>query len=299
MRPRRYRYRGRARAARTRDAPTSAEALYAAERTLLEGFRVIPLIHLPDVYGVSPRVKGGPASRRRASGASRISGWKARGHDVPYRLLLIFTVAVVASVAVVDLLVLGNTRAAFERVEAQRARRAGAQFRKEFDRRRREIVRAVNAIAASEATRKSPSRRTTRAYYDYAAPAGRHPRSGYAGTGRGRRRDRSSAAMAGALRLQGGVAHGGEDWKQRGAFLRREELPEGVTLALVAVAGGGRGRPQAVRGRRAAVGPRVPLHAGAAGRDARAAVSQPGARFTPAELIDAAVRRPVPEYCVR
>ena len=38
----------------------SPEQLYAAERALLEGFRTIPLIHLPDVYGVSPRVKGGP-----------------------------------------------------------------------------------------------------------------------------------------------------------------------------------------------------------------------------------------------
>jgi ABC-type transport system substrate-binding protein len=38
----------------------SPEQVYAAERALLEGFRVIPLIHLPDVYGVSPRVKGGP-----------------------------------------------------------------------------------------------------------------------------------------------------------------------------------------------------------------------------------------------
>jgi ABC-type transport system substrate-binding protein len=38
----------------------SPETLFAAERALLEGFRVIPLIHLPDVYGVSPRVKGGP-----------------------------------------------------------------------------------------------------------------------------------------------------------------------------------------------------------------------------------------------
>jgi hypothetical protein len=36
----------------------SPEALYAAERALLEGFRVIPLFHLPDVYGVNPRVKG-------------------------------------------------------------------------------------------------------------------------------------------------------------------------------------------------------------------------------------------------
>ena len=38
----------------------SLEALQAAERALLEGFRVVPLLHLPDVYGVSPRVKGGP-----------------------------------------------------------------------------------------------------------------------------------------------------------------------------------------------------------------------------------------------
>jgi peptide/nickel transport system substrate-binding protein len=38
----------------------SPETLWSAERALLEGFRVIPLIHLPDVYGVSPRVKGGP-----------------------------------------------------------------------------------------------------------------------------------------------------------------------------------------------------------------------------------------------
>lgn len=37
------------------------EALYLAERSLLEGYRVIPLFHLPDVYLVGPRVKGSPA----------------------------------------------------------------------------------------------------------------------------------------------------------------------------------------------------------------------------------------------
>jgi hypothetical protein len=36
------------------------EALYAAERALLDGFRVAPLFHLPDLYAVSARVKGGP-----------------------------------------------------------------------------------------------------------------------------------------------------------------------------------------------------------------------------------------------
>jgi peptide/nickel transport system substrate-binding protein len=38
----------------------SPEDLYSAERLLLDGFRVIPLFHLPDVYGVNSRVKGGP-----------------------------------------------------------------------------------------------------------------------------------------------------------------------------------------------------------------------------------------------
>ena len=38
----------------------SAEELYAAERALLDGVRVIPLFHLPDAYGAGPRVKGGP-----------------------------------------------------------------------------------------------------------------------------------------------------------------------------------------------------------------------------------------------
>ncbi len=36
------------------------ESLYFAERSLLEGYRVIPLFHLPDVYLVGPRVKGTP-----------------------------------------------------------------------------------------------------------------------------------------------------------------------------------------------------------------------------------------------
>ena len=35
------------------------EALFAAERALLDGFRVVPLFHLPVLYGVSPRVRGG------------------------------------------------------------------------------------------------------------------------------------------------------------------------------------------------------------------------------------------------
>jgi hypothetical protein len=36
------------------------EPLYAAERALLEGFRAVPLFHVPDLYAVAPRVRGGP-----------------------------------------------------------------------------------------------------------------------------------------------------------------------------------------------------------------------------------------------
>jgi ABC-type transport system substrate-binding protein len=36
------------------------EALYTAERALLEGFRAVPLFHVPDLYAVGPRVRGGP-----------------------------------------------------------------------------------------------------------------------------------------------------------------------------------------------------------------------------------------------
>jgi len=47
----------------------SADALLAAERSLLDGFHVIPLFHLPAIYGVSQRVKGGP-------GITRLGEWR-------------------------------------------------------------------------------------------------------------------------------------------------------------------------------------------------------------------------------
>ena len=39
---------------------SSAAGLYGEEHALLQSYRVIPLFHLPLVYGVSPRVRGGP-----------------------------------------------------------------------------------------------------------------------------------------------------------------------------------------------------------------------------------------------
>jgi ABC-type transport system substrate-binding protein len=46
--------------ARDPSASSSAEQNYTTERAWLDSFRVIPLVHLPDVYGVGPRVRGRP-----------------------------------------------------------------------------------------------------------------------------------------------------------------------------------------------------------------------------------------------
>ncbi|HUK17029.1 MAG TPA: ATP-binding protein [Bryobacteraceae bacterium] len=152
------------------------------------------------------------------------------------RLLLIFTIAVVASVALVEWLAIDATRRAFEQMEARRVDALVAQFRKEFARRGADIVRAVDGIAASDAAFAIASAPDPSAYYSEAAPM---------------------AAARGLALLElvaddGTIVSSAEwparfgykedwlaqrsDWKAAGAFLRREELPEGMTLALIAVA---------------------------------------------------------------
>jgi signal transduction histidine kinase len=151
------------------------------------------------------------------------------------RLLVIFTVAIAASVAVVDLLVLGSTRRAFERSETQRAEALVLQFRNEFDRRRRELVRTVNAIAASEAARHIAGNPDSTEYYDYAAPQAATHDLDLLELVAADGAIVSSAQWPARFGYHEEWLTGGEDWSQRGAFLRREELPLGVTLALVAV----------------------------------------------------------------
>lgn len=151
------------------------------------------------------------------------------------RLLLIFTIAIVAAVGVVELLAQSITRRTFEREESQRAAALAQQFRKEFQRRGQEIVRAVNAIAASNdaadiAISSDPAR-----YYDTAsAMAASHGLDlleliSSDGT------IVSSAEWPARFNYREDWITAPVDWKQRGAFLRREELEQGTVLALVAV----------------------------------------------------------------
>jgi two-component system nitrogen regulation sensor histidine kinase NtrY len=151
------------------------------------------------------------------------------------RLLLIFTVAVILSVTAVELLVSAGIEDRFERLESQRVDALVAQFRKEYDRSRQEIARAVSGIAASDT---AVHIATQSDYSQYVGEAG----------------DLAKAHGLDLLELvavDGTIISSAEwparfgykepwlaehpDWNARGAFLKREELPDGVALALVAV----------------------------------------------------------------
>ena len=154
------------------------------------------------------------------------------------KLLLIFTIAVIATVALVEVLVLGSTRRAFEGVESQRVDALVAQFQLEFDRSKQEIVRAVNGVARSDALRDFVTKADYWPYRDVD--------------------EAQNLASAQGLKLLELVADDGTiissaewqahygypeewltrpaDWHGMGAFLKREELADGVALSLVAVA---------------------------------------------------------------
>jgi signal transduction histidine kinase len=156
------------------------------------------------------------------------------------RLLLIFTVAVVASVGLVEWLVSATTHVRFERLESQRADALVAQFHSEYERRGQQIARTVNGIAASDTAVNIAAASDYSTYYaDAASLAATHsldllelvaPDGSIV----------SSAEWPARFGYQEEwiVRHSAADspdWKTRGAFLRREELPDGVILALVAV----------------------------------------------------------------
>jgi signal transduction histidine kinase len=151
------------------------------------------------------------------------------------RLLLIFTVAVVASVGMVEWLVSDSTREAFERAEAQRVDALVAQFRKEFDRRGADVVRAVKGIANSEtALNIAISPDPSEFYGEAGALAAAHGLDVLelvAGDGT----IISSAEWPARFGYKEDWLTAGPNWTARAAFLKREELPDGVALSLVAV----------------------------------------------------------------
>jgi signal transduction histidine kinase len=151
------------------------------------------------------------------------------------RLLLIFTVAVVTSVGLVEWLVLHNTRQAFERMEGQRVDALVAQFRKEFDRRRQEVALSVKGIAESDAVINMAIASDPAPFYNEAAGLAAAHNLDLLELVAGDGAIISSAEWPARFGYKEDWLTAGEDWRSLGGFLRREELPDGVTLALVAV----------------------------------------------------------------
>jgi signal transduction histidine kinase len=152
------------------------------------------------------------------------------------RLLLIFTVTIVAAVGLVEALVLTSTRETFERAQLQRTNVLTEQFRNEFKRRGREIARTVEAIAASDAVHKIALQPDSAEYYDFAAPLARSHALDLLELVSGDGTIVSSAQWPARFGYKEEWLTAGQDWNQRGAFLRREELEQRITLSLVAVA---------------------------------------------------------------
>jgi signal transduction histidine kinase len=151
------------------------------------------------------------------------------------RLLLIFAVAITAAVGIVELIVSSSARRAFESMEARRVNAIVAQFHKEFQRRGEEIVRTVEGIADTALAREiaitpDPSSYLTEA--DALASTNRLDLLELVA---------ADGAIVSSHQWQARFGYKEDwlanehDWQSRAAFLKREELPEAVTLALMAV----------------------------------------------------------------
>ncbi|HEY7390908.1 MAG TPA: ATP-binding protein [Bryobacteraceae bacterium] len=152
------------------------------------------------------------------------------------RLLVVFTAAMIASVAIVDWLVTRATREAFERFEAQNARALAAQFRREFQRRGDEVVQALNSLAASDAVVNIALAADYSPFYNEASALASANRLDLLELVAADGTIISSAEWPARFGYKEDWLTAPGNWKAGAAFLRREELPDGVALALVSVA---------------------------------------------------------------
>jgi two-component system, NtrC family, nitrogen regulation sensor histidine kinase NtrY len=161
---------------------------------------------------------------------------KLRPRTFRTRLLLIFTAAVVTAVGLVDWLVTRATREAFERVEGQNVNASVAQFRREFERRGKDVVRAIDSLAASDTVLNVAIAPDSSSFYGEASALASANRLDLLELVASDGTIISSAEWPARFGYKEDWLTAATDWKARGRFLRREELPDGPTLALVAVA---------------------------------------------------------------
>jgi signal transduction histidine kinase len=156
------------------------------------------------------------------------------------KLFLIFLVTVLASVSVVAYGVTHYTRAAFEEGDTERTEALVAQFKKEFAQRGEEVAQQVENVANGEITLKVA--------IDLARPNA--DQSLYVHDAIGVAQDHgldfvefvnsdgtliSSAQYPARVGYKNDWVTATKDWRGTGAFLKKEELPDGVALSLTVV----------------------------------------------------------------
>jgi len=156
------------------------------------------------------------------------------------RLLIAFTLMVVFAVAVVAWAVSATTRRAFEQLDAQRTQALVAQFQQEFARRGAEIVRRVDGVAETESTQRMALRLNlsdadVSLYVNDATGISRTHQLDFVEIVNHDGAIISSAQWPARFGYKNDWVTQEADWKARGAFLRKEELPDGFALALVSV----------------------------------------------------------------
>ena len=158
------------------------------------------------------------------------------------KLLLLFAVTILLCVAVMSVSVYGTMRRSFEQANQDRANAVAAQFRSEFQRRGQEVERKVESVTASE-TAQRIALEINRGASATGGDASAYP---------GEARELAVQQQLDFLELvdRQGTILSSAQWQAKfgyperaiassvgpaGAFLKREDLPNGPTLGLFAI----------------------------------------------------------------
>ncbi len=158
------------------------------------------------------------------------------------KLLLLFAATILLCVAVMSISVYGTMRQSFEQANQDRASSVAAQFRSEFQRRGQEVERKVESVAANETLQRIALE------INRGASSGGGDTNAYPSEARALATQQQLDFLEFADR-QGTILSSAQ-WQAKfgypepaiasspgpaGAFLKREDLPNGPTLGLFAV----------------------------------------------------------------
>ncbi len=156
------------------------------------------------------------------------------------RLILLFALTVAATTILVSSATSEITRRAFERVDQERTHAIVAQFQREYAARGREVIRRVEALAASEAVARLAGEMTRpggdpEPFLDQAATLAREQALEIVDIVWSDGAIISSAHYPARFGYKKDWVLTGADWKALGAFAEREDFPDGPAMALLAV----------------------------------------------------------------